>query len=284
MSFIAMNICFEEDLSPEKIVSSMEFHLDTDIDISKDLVFFDEVQDCPRAITSLKYFQEEMPELALVCAGSLLGVVHSDSAFPVGKVSFLNLYPLSFEEFLLAAGDRKSCKVLDEVNMKSCISEIVHYHLLERLKEYMITGGMPEVISVFESIPAHLLNKKFVSSRVIQGGRFSRLRSSIDWLIGAGLLIKVKITNSGELPFAAFSKENNFKLYLFDIGLLGALGSLSPNVIYKQNDLFATFKGAFCEMPRSLSARTSCNCIAGQIILRKLNLLENLTVLFCLLR
>jgi uncharacterized protein len=287
-----MKICFEEDLSPEKIVSSMEFHLDTDIDIANDLVFFDEIQDCPRAITSLKYFQEEMPELALVCAGSLLGVVHSDSAFPVGKVSFLNLYPLSFEEFLLAVGDRKSCKVIDEINMKSFIPEIVHHHLLERLKEYMITGGMPEVVSVyienindkykafnlvrdkqrelltsymgdfskysgkinsteivsvFESIPAQLPNKKFVSSRVIQGGRFSKLRSSIDWLIGAGLLIKVKITNSGEIPFAAFSQENNFKLYLFDIGLLGALGSLSPNVIYKQNDLFATFKGAFCE-------------------------------------
>ena len=285
---------FEKDLSPEKIISSLEFHLDTNIDISNDLVFFDEIQDCSRAITSLKYFCEELPELALVCAGSLLGVVHSDSAFPVGKVSFLNLYPLSFKEFLLALDDRKSCKVLEELSLDGHIPEIVHIHLLERLKEYMITGGMPEVlnvyienikdkynafnlvrdkqmelissymgdfskysgrinsteiVSVFESIPSQLAlsNKKFVSSRVIQGGRFSRLRSSIDWLIGAGLVIKVKITNSGELPFASFTKDNNFKLYFFDIGLLGALGNLSSKVIYLQNDLFVTFKGAFCE-------------------------------------
>ena len=140
---------FKVDLSPAKIVSLIEFHLDTNIDISNDLVFFDEIQDCPRAITSLKYFYEELPQLALVCAGSLLGVVHSDSAFPVGKVSFLNLYSLSFEEFLLAVGDRKSYKVLEELNIESHIPEVVHYHLLERLKEYMITGGMPEVLNVY---------------------------------------------------------------------------------------------------------------------------------------
>lgn len=290
------NLCriFEDDLSPKKIVSNIEFELDTSINIFEDIIFFDEIQDCSRAITSLKYFYEELPQLALVCAGSLLGVVHSDSAFPVGKVSFLNLYPLTFGEFLLALGDIKSFKIVMKVNIESKIPEIVHYHLLDRLKEYMITGGMPEVIlvyienmvdkyhafnlvrdkqrelinsymgdfskysgkinsteivSVFESIPSHLSqsNKKFVSSKVIQGGRFSRLRSSIDWLVGAGLVIKVKITNSGELPFAAFSKDNNFKLYFFDIGLLGTLGNISPKVIYMQNNLFATFKGAFCE-------------------------------------
>jgi len=285
---------FDGNLSPVRILELIEFILDSSIDKEKDVVFFDEIQDCPRALTSLKYFYEDMPELALVCAGSLLGVVHSDSAFPVGKVSFLNLYPMSFKEFLLALGDSKGLKFITDITKKDKIPLIVHNHFMEILKEYFIVGGMPEVVSLyiqnrknknfgfekvrakqdelitaymgdfskysgkvksseivslFEAIPAQLAkeNKKFISSKVISGGRFSKLRSSIDWLVGAGLIIKVKIANSGELPFSAFTMENRFKLYLFDIGLLGALGGLSPKTIYMQNNLFATFKGAFCE-------------------------------------
>ena len=285
---------FDGSLSPHVILELLEFILGTTIEIEKDIVFFDEIQDCPKALTSLKYFCEDMPRLALVCAGSLLGVVHSDSAFPVGKVSFLNLYPMSFEEFLIAIGDTKSLSYIDKLTINDLIPSIVHNHLMTILKEYLVVGGMPEVVSLYiqnretkssgfekvrekqnelitsylgdfskysekvrsteivsviESIPAQLAmdNKKFVSSQVKSGGRFSQLRSSIDWLTGAGLVIKVKIVNSGELPFAAFTKENRFKLYLFDVGLLGALGNLSPKTIYLQNNLFATFKGAFCE-------------------------------------
>ncbi len=285
---------FEGDLSPVRILELVEVVLDSSVDIQRDVVFFDEIQDCPRALTSLKYFCEDMPELALVCAGSLLGVVHSDSAFPVGKVSFLHLHPMSFMEFLIALGDTRSLKYITDITKKDKIPLIIHNHLMELLKEYFIVGGMPEVVSVyiqnrknknsgfekvrakqnelitaymgdfskysvkvksneivslFEAIPAQLAkeNKKFISSKVISGGRFSKLRSSIDWLTGAGLIIKVKIANSGELPFSAFTMENRFKLYLFDVGLLGALGGLSPKAVYMQNNLFATFKGAFCE-------------------------------------
>jgi len=285
---------FEGDLSPLRILELIEVVLDCSIDVNRDIIFFDEIQDCPRALTSLKYFCEDMSELALVCAGSLLGVVHSDSAFPVGKVSFLNLYPMSFKEFLIAIGDTKSLKYITDITEKDKIPLIIHNHLMELLKEYLIVGGMPEVVSVyvqnrenknsgfekvrakqnelitaymgdfskysgkvnsseivalFEAIPAQLAkeNKKFISSKVVSGGRFSKLRSSVDWLIGAGLVIKVKISNSGELPFSAFTMENRFKLYLFDVGILGALGGLSPKSIYIQNSLFATFKGAFCE-------------------------------------
>lgn len=285
---------FEGDLSPKKILELVEFVIDSSIDIDRDVVFFDEIQDCPGALTSLKYFCEDMPKLALICAGSLLGVVHSDSPFPVGKVSFLNLYPMSFKEFLIALGDTRSLKFIADITKKDNIPLIVHNHFMEILKEYFIVGGMPEVVSLyiqnrenknsgfekvrakqnelitaymgdfskysgkvksseivslFEAIPAQLAkeNKKFISSKVISGGRFSKLRSSIDWLTGAGLVIKVKIVNSGELPFSAFTSENRFKLYLFDVGLLGALGGLSPKAIYMQSNLFVTFKGAFCE-------------------------------------
>jgi uncharacterized protein len=284
---------FEKDLYPQNIIKQLEFYLDKKITLNSDILFFDEIQDCPRALTSLKYFCEDMPELALVCAGSLLGVVHSSESFPVGKVSLLTLHPLSFEEFLLAMEDDRGFEALR--NVKTELPEIVHVHLMERLKEYMVTGGMPEVVETytafspgdtfsavkavrekqnellttymgdfskysgktraneivytFESLPQQLAreNKKFVASRVIQGGRFSTLCSAIDWLAGAGLVNKVMICNSGELPFSAFTAQNRFKLYMFDTGLLGALAGLSAGVIMKANNLFATFKGAFCE-------------------------------------
>ena len=285
---------FEGNLSPDNIILQLEFILDTTISRKEDLLFFDEIQDCSRALTSLKYFNEDLPEMAVVCAGSLLGVVHSDSSFPVGKVNFLDLYPLSFEEFLMAIGEDRSVDFINSLTLNDSISAVIHNKLMDLLKEYMVTGGMPEVVqlyaeyrdnkyvafnrvrekqeelltsyrgdfpkysgkvnaskivSVFEAVPSQLAreNRKFVPSQVISGGRFSRLRSSIDWLIGAGLVIPVKISNSGELPFAAFTKENRFKLYMLDTGLLGALGGLAPKAIYLQNDLFVTFRGAFCE-------------------------------------
>ncbi len=285
---------FGADLTPKNIIESLEFYLDSPIDDKQDLIFFDEIQDSPRALTSLKYFCEDMPELAVVCAGSLLGVTQSDEPFPVGKVAFLNLYPMSFEEFLIAIKDKKAFKALQTVKYPHTILPLVHDHLMKRLQEYFIIGGLPEVIqiyslnlenkieafkmarekqsdlvtaymsdfakysgkaraneiaAVFESLPAQLAkaNKKFKASIVLPAGRFDRLKSSIDWLTHAGLLIKVKIANSGEIPFEAFTAENRFKLYCFDIGVLGALARIPPKSIFLGNDLFATFKGAFCE-------------------------------------
>jgi len=285
---------FVNNLTPTSIIESLEFYLDATIDLQKDLIFFDEIQDAPRALTSLKYFYEEMPTLKIICAGSLLGVSQSEEPFPVGKVTFLNLYPMSFEEFLMALSDTKALKALKAIQYPSGVSPLIHDYLMKRLKAYYIVGGMPEavkcyglnqdkkidafkkvrqrqsdlitaypgdfskysgkaraneIMAVFESIPAQLAkeNRKFKASMVMSGGRFSRLKSSIDWLIHAGLLIKVKIANSGEIPFSAFTTDNRFKLYFFDIGLLGAFAGISPQSIFLENDLFATFKGAFCE-------------------------------------
>lgn len=285
---------FEGALSPEGIIEALEFFLDTSINVQTDLIIFDEIQDCPRALTSVKYFCEKMPELALCCAGSLLGVIHTESSFPVGKVTFLDLYPLSFAEFLRAIDEERSFKFIQNLDQQSQISELIHERLLGFLKEYLIVGGLPEIVdiyrqyrserrkafdlarsrqqdllsaysqdfakyangirsdrilAVFSSIPAQLAkeNKKFVSSTVVSGGRYSNLQSAIDWLEGAGLVIKVPIANTGELPFSAFTQENRFKLYFFDTGLLGALAQLSATALYIEADLFATFKGAFCE-------------------------------------
>jgi predicted AAA+ superfamily ATPase len=285
---------FTGSLSPQRILESIQLYLETKVDKTKDIIFFDEIQDCPRALTSLKYFCEDMRELAVVSAGSLLGVAQIDEPFPVGQVSFLNLYPMSFEEFLLAVGDENSYRKLQALHYPDTIPPVLHHRLMERLQEYFVVGGLPEVVStycshmgdrpeafarvrakqedlitaymsdfskysgkiaaneiasVFESIPAQLAreNKKFKTSQVIPQGRFSRLKSPIDWLTGAGLLIKVKIVNSGEIPFEAFTAENRIKLYLFDIGILGALARIPPKNLYMKSDLFSTFKGAFCE-------------------------------------
>ncbi|MCP5050888.1 MAG: ATP-binding protein [bacterium] len=285
---------FAEDLSPPLILEAIEFYLGTDINPATDLIFFDEIQDCPRALTGLKYFYEDMPQLAVVGAGSLLGVTQIDTPFPVGKVSFLHLYPMSFEEFLLAVGDERAYKKLQSIQYPATITPTIHRHLAQRLKEYFVVGGLPEAVTaycknmeskangflkvrekqeelihaymsdfskysgkvkandiaaVFQSVPSQLAreNKKFKASEVRSGGRFSQLKSPIDWLTGAGLLMKVKITNSGEIPFEAFTADNRIKLYLFDIGILGALAGIPPKSLYVQNDFFATFKGAFCE-------------------------------------
>lgn len=285
---------FEGSLSPIGIVEALEIFLDKNIDPSTDLLIFDEIQDCPRAVTSIKYFYEKMPELALCCAGSLLGVVHSESPFPVGKVTFLDLYPLTFKEFVNALDETRMLAYLEKIGPEDDIAEFIHEDFLKLLREYFIVGGMPEVVdvyrrnrehrhsafeqvrvkqsdlldayirdfakyadsarsdrilAVFTAIPAQLAkdNKKFIASKVTNKGRYSMLESAIDWLAGAGLIIKVPIANSGELPFSAFTAENRFKLYFFDTGLLGALSRLSPAAIFTENDLFATFKGAFCE-------------------------------------
>ncbi|MBL4622299.1 MAG: ATP-binding protein [Immundisolibacteraceae bacterium] len=285
---------FDGALTAATIIESLQLALDIDIDISHDLLIFDEIQDCPRALISVKYFCEQMPELALCCAGSLLGVVHAEASFPVGKVSFMDLYPLTFIEFLGALGEQRMADFVVKLGRQSVIAEPVHQRLQGLLQEYLVVGGLPEVVDLYRdirsnrkqafeqvrglqqdllngyirdfaqhsagvrpdrllavltSIPAQLAkeSKKFVTSKVISGGRYSILQSAVDWLEGAGLVLKVPIANVGELPFSAFTQENRFKLYFFDTGLLGALAQLSPAVLVTEADLFATFKGAFCE-------------------------------------
>jgi predicted AAA+ superfamily ATPase len=123
--------------------------LDCPIDIETDFVIFDEIQEAPKALTSLKYFQEECPKLAICGAGSLLGIHLNSGSFPVGKVTFLTLRPMSFEEFLMATGDEKSLHILRSLPSSNSIPEIVHEHLWNELKRYFVIGGLPEVVSCY---------------------------------------------------------------------------------------------------------------------------------------
>lgn len=293
----ALHSIFEGDIDPKAITQKLSFLVDTSIDPEKDLLIFDEIQECPRALTSLKYFEEEMPEMAVCSAGSLLGVHLGPVSFPVGKVNILSMYPLSFREFLEAVGEERSLPYYDSALSTKEIPQVVHEHLWERLKWYFITGGLPEVVNSFaqakndlygafksvrklqneiilmymadmakhsgkinamhldrlwHSIPEQLGKshdgsaKKFIFKEAVAGlNRYDRLAGVIDWLEKAGLIIKVRIVNSGKLPFSAYSQENTFKLFLFDTGILGALSDLEPREILAQD--YGSYKGYFAE-------------------------------------
>jgi len=288
---------FAGDLIPQNILRDLSFYLNTPINEEKDLVIFDEIQNVPRALTSLKYFQEELPELAICAAGSLLGIQLSNESFPVGKIEFLQMFPMSFEEFLEGTGEVKSFGFLQDRKKTEAIPQIVHARLWEQLKMYFVTGGLPEIVNTFkeykddvfvalqktrekqdnllltyiadiakhsgkqnamhierlwQNIPAQLAKEqdgsagKFKFKGVIPGiRRYSKLAGSIDWLITAGLVIKVRVVNSGQLPFSAHTTENSFKLYISDVGLLGALSDLPPKSIMDYG--YGTYKGYFAE-------------------------------------
>jgi hypothetical protein len=288
---------FESDLVPDRITKDFSIYIGKKIDEDKDLLIFDEIQECPRAMTALKYFCEEMPKLSICCAGSLIGVKMSSEAFPVGKVEFLNMHPMTFEEFLTALDDEMCMELLKTAPFSDQQSEIAHLRLWDRLKEYYAAGGMPEVVasyvhhrenqpealntarlvqkrliegyfkdfakhsgktnsmhivSVLENVPMQMVNningsvKRYRFKNVVSGKKsFADLQGPIDWLEKAGLIIKVKVCNRAELPLEAFCKNNMFKLFMFDVGLLGCMLDIPPGIIVSQE--FGIAKGYFAE-------------------------------------
>ncbi|MGA1866910.1 MAG: ATP-binding protein [bacterium] len=154
---------FERDLKSKRILEEISFALDSSIDIKNDLIIFDEIQECPRAITSLKYFKENLPELAICCAGSLLGLHLGETNFPVGKVEFMPMHPMSFNEFLLGIGDKKASDFLTNFSKIEFIPEIIHSHLWEQFKIYLVIGGLPEIVKTYRDN----INDKFKSFQMI---------------------------------------------------------------------------------------------------------------------
>ena len=301
---------FEKDLDPKRIIEELALIKQYPIHIENDLVFFDEIQACPKALTSLKYFCEEMPRLALIAAGSLLGIKLSEESFPVGKIEFLYLYPMDFREFLVANENEMLLAVYDKASVRDAIPEIAHQKLWEELLNYYVTGGMPQIvqtymnkktdrltafeevrraqkiliesynkdfakhsgknnslhiISVFENVPLQLSacvddsTKRYRFHHVIQGKRgYAQLHGPIDWLENAGLVIKINICNRAEIPLKAFCKNNLFKLFIFDIGLLGAMLDLPVSSILKQD--YGMTKGYLAES--FVAQEFLANCIS----------------------
>lgn len=288
---------FESNLDPHHLINQLSFYQNHPIDVKNDLVIFDEIQAIPRALTSLKYFQEDMPELALCCAGSLLGVLLNNVSYPVGKIQTCYLYPLTFIEFLRAIDENLSADLIEFCEIDTVIPTLAHDRIWERLKWYFIVGGLPEAVQVFtenkenlflafekvretqaqllsdyyadiakhsgkvnamhidriwSSIPNQLAStvdgtsKRYQFSSVIEGiDRYSRLSNVFDWLENAGLIFKIPIIETAEHPLSAHSKDGCFKLFVFDIGMLGALSNLAPKTILEYQ--YGTYKGYFAE-------------------------------------
>ncbi len=278
---------FDAEISVERIVDSLSIYNKRKVLPGKTLIIFDEVQEVPRALTSLKYFAEEAPEYVICCAGSLLGVaLHQGTSFPVGKVDFLTLAPLSFQEFLLANGEN----LLVESMQKSLGGqEAFADKLTEYLKSYFCVGGMPAAVQkwidthdyyavekiqrqllisyeddfskhaprnliakiryVWQSIPAQLAkeNKKFIYGLVREGARAREYEDAIMWLNDTGLIRRVHRVTKPALPLNAYTDLQAFKVYLLDIGLLRAMSGLSVQVIIEGNRLFEEFKGSLTE-------------------------------------
>ncbi len=288
---------FKKNLEPKRILLELEYASKQAIDIQQDLVIFDEIQACSKALTSLKYFNEELPELALCSAGSLLGLSLNHASFPVGNVNLLNMYPLSFSEFLLALNELQLYELIQYCHANTEIPLMAHQQLWEKMQWYWIVGGLPEVINVFnrnkenlftafqtardkqheilytyhadiakhsgkinalhidrvwQATPTQLARtqdgaaNKFKFKDILPGAaRYDRLAGAIDWLQAANLIIKVPIVNSAEIPLSAYTQESAFKLFMFDVGLLGAMSDLPIKSILDHD--YGTYKGFFAE-------------------------------------
>lgn len=282
-----LNHVFENDFDIERIINTISIRKDTDVDTDT-LLIFDEIQAAPRGVTSLKYFCEKACQYNVIAAGSLLGIaMHQADSFPVGKVDFVDLAPLSFHEFLLAMGEKRIASLLEkrDWNMVAMVKD----KLTTLLKTYYYVGGMPEAVDsyrrrsdfaevrriqnnildtynndfskhapisevprirmVWNSIASQLAkeNKKFIYGMLREGARAKDFEVAIEWLRDAGLIYKVSRTKSGELPLNAFEDFSIFKIYLLDVGLLSAINKLTADTLIAGNEIFSTYKGAITE-------------------------------------
>ncbi len=278
---------FSGDIDPHRIIRLLEISTGKKIVPEDTLIFFDEIQEAPRALTSLKYFAEEAPHYPVIAAGSLLGIAeHEGLSFPVGKVSFMNLYPMSFREFLFASGEEGLADLLlDDFSLMSTF----HGKYSEKLREYMLIGGMPAVIQswkenhqperarkiqkdiiesylsdlskhapaetsarcrqVLMSIPSQLAkeNRKFMYSTIKQGGKSKEFESAFAWLESCRIINTVHRITTPAIPMRAYEDSGVFKLFLHDTGLLSALSEIDARIMLEGNSVFDMFKGALTE-------------------------------------
>ena len=279
---------FASDLDTKRLVLGLELYAGRKIDPENALLIFDEVQEVPRALAALKYFCEDAPQYHIVCAGSLLGIaLHRGTSFPVGKVDFLKLYPLSFQEFFMAIGKKQFSELLDQQDFSMITSFRETY--ADALKQYYFVGGMPEAVESFaenqdfnevrqiqkrilaayeqdfskhapnevvprlrmlwNSIPAQLAkeNKKFIYGLVREGARAKDYETALLWLSDCGLVHRVSRVNAPGIPLRAYEDMKAFKLFVLDVGLLGCMTGLHQRTLLDGNALFVEFKGALTE-------------------------------------
>ncbi len=283
-----MQNLFEQDFDIQRILIAIGASTNVNCTEGDTLIFFDEIQAAPHAITSLKYFAENAPDYHVIAAGSLLGIeLHQGESFPVGKVEFLSLYPMNFTEFVMAMGDNNLANILDSQDWSMITMFAPKFQ--ELLKYYYYVGGMPEAVMCFtqthnwnevrtiqkailssykrdmskhapseivpriadlwKSLPAQLSkeNKKFVYGVVREGARAREYEIALQWLLDAGLIYKVYNVKAPRLPLVSYEDRSAFKIFVLDVGLLGAMSSLKASTIVEGNSIFTEFKGALTE-------------------------------------
>jgi uncharacterized protein len=275
---------FKLNLDPIRIIAELEVLLNAKITAGNDLLFFDEIQAAPRAIMALRYFFEEMPQLHIIAAGSLLEFALKDISFPVGRVQMMNMLPMNFYEFLLASGKEKLAEII--ISKPARLSDAVHTTLLENLRQYMFIGGMPESIKVWlqsnsmadvfqvQTDLVETYRQDFskyapyadkqslnhvlatVAKNVGHQIKYARLseefsgpasKKSFELLLLARVLHKIRAASPAALPLAAGASEKKFKSLMVDIGLMRSLSELPSNIEYLKSDLMAMYSGAISE-------------------------------------
>jgi len=287
-SNMAMQQLFEEGYDIARLLTGIQAETNERIIAGRTLIIFDEIQECPKALTSLKYFSENAPEQMIAAAGSLLGLaVHQGTGYPVGKVTTLDLYPLSFREFLDAVGGQMLRELID-ANDRSAMASFSS-KLVSLLRQYYFTGGMPEAVEAFtesgiledarriqsqilsdyrrdvfkhltareteftlaawDSIPAHLgkENRKFIFGNIRDGARGRDYRAALTWLVEAGLAHRVRRVAKPGVPLTAYADNSAFKFFALDVGLLGAMANLDSSSVISGSHVFEEFKGALTE-------------------------------------
>ena len=283
-----MNKLFEEDFDLDRIIQGLKIESGVNIEPENTLIIFDEIQETPKALKALKYFCENAREYHIISAGSLLGVaIHEGTSFPVGKVDFMDLTPLSFFEFLEALGENELLKLLK--NNDFPMIEVFDTKIKEYLKLYYYVGGMPEVVNAYatnkdlkevrkiqkellaayeqdfskhapsnivprirqlwNNIPTQLAkeNKKFIYGLIKEGARAREYEIALSWLIDCGIVYQINRVNNCKVPLSAYQDFNAFKLYLLDVGLLAAMAEIDEKTLLDGNEIFVEFKGSLTE-------------------------------------
>jgi hypothetical protein len=285
---LSLHRIFESGFESEKLIMALKIETGADIIPGETLIILDEIQACEAAITSLKYFQENANQYHIIAAGSLLGVAsNKNRSFPVGKVDFLDLYPLNFSEFLLAVNEPQLLDLLQKKDWGLITAFKSKY--IDLLKQYYYVGGMPEVVLTFinqkdfkkvrekqlniltsyeqdfskhapneivprirlvwQSLPSQLAkeNRKFTYGNLKKGARAREFEMAIEWLTNAGIVHKVNRCNKPGMPLIAYTVLSDFKLFLVDVGLLAAMGNIDIHTLINEQSLFEEFKGALTE-------------------------------------
>jgi len=275
---------FEGDLDPVKICAELELRTGLDIVDTKTLLFFDEIQACPRAIMALRYFYEKRPGLHVIAAGSLLEFAFDEISFPVGRIQTLEIYPMNFPEFLLALGYVKASEICREISME--ISESTHTFLMEQLRNYFLIGGMPECVKEFSETKSlkstieiqdeiiesykldfnkykpktdiYCLNTVFYSlaSKTGQQIKYTALstdftiptvKKALSSLLQARLAKKVKAVNKPGIPLEVYASDKKFKSIFLDIGLMNKVMGIDYHETLKYQNLLSVYKGQLAE-------------------------------------